>query len=344
MVHKVLVLRSSPIKYFVQSIPALAAIRKFHENDEVSVLTTKNLVRFCKKSGFFDKVWLDSQPEWFDVQGVYDIIKRLRAGNFAFIYDLDNTKRSEWYFRLMGFNKPLWNSSVVDWCSHPYIPEAKENEEYIHFQDTLRKQLSVANIHRTPNIDISYMKKRHNFDDLPEKFVMICAAGDKEKLGHKWDPVNYSELIDYMEVTYGLRSVLVGDDHNDYWINKYVIDNCRTAKPINYSGKTTIRGLINVAMKAQFCIGNETAPTHIAAYARAKTIMLCSRFSPPEKIAPRVKNLAIIEEHLLEDLSVDRVIYTVNNFAIKGSRHEQMQYRVAKEPTIEDPKEAELVR
>lgn len=338
MAQKILIIRSKPIKYFVQSIAAFAAIRKFHQDDEISILTDKSLVRFCKKSGFFDKVWLDSQPEWFDVLGIYDIIKRLRNGRFDVVYDLDNTKRSEWYFRLIGRHKPLWNSSVVDWCSHPYIPSS---DEIMHFQESLHNQLKVANIKRVPDIDISYMAKKHSFSDLPENFVMVCAAGDKEKKAHKWDPAAYAELIDILEERYKLKAILIGDDKDDYWINNNIVERCLTAKPVNYSGKTTLRGIINVAQKAKFCIGNDTAPTHIAAYANCRTIMFCSRFSPPELVAPRVKNLAVIEEAALENVTIERAIYTIDDFAL--SKKDPTEFEIIdKEKII--PEEAEFER
>lgn len=338
MARRILVLRAKPLKYFIQSIPAFSAIRKFHKDDEISILTDKSLVRFCKKSGFFDKVWLDSQPEWFDLPGIYDIMTRLRKGRFDIVYDLDNSKRSEWYFRLIGFNKPFWNSSVIDWCTHPYIP--KEDED-LHFQETLHNQLEVAGIKRVPDVDISYMATDKEHDDLPKNFVMICAAGDKDKLAHKWDPLGYAELIDHLEENLNLKSVLIGDDNDDYWMNDYIIDKCVTAKPINYSGKTNLRGIINVAMKAKFCVGNETAPTHIAAYSKCKTIMLCSRFSPPELVAPRVRNLAVIEEPMLENVSVERVLYTINDFAM--TNEEYKEYEVASEHK-DKPKEADFER
>jgi len=172
-VAKVLIIRFKPIKSFMQSVPSFAAIRKHHENDEISILTEKSLIRFCKKSGFFNKVWLDSKPLWFEPRGIIDIVKRLKRGNFDFVYDLDNSARSEWYFRLIGRKKPKWNSSIIDWCSHPYIEESKD---VLHFQDTLQNQLAVAGITKVPDIDLSFMEKPNVREHLPQNYVMICAA------------------------------------------------------------------------------------------------------------------------------------------------------------------------
>jgi ADP-heptose:LPS heptosyltransferase len=317
MKKKILIIRFEPLKYFIHCIPAFSAIRKKHENDEITILTEKSLVDFCKSSGFFDKVWLDAKPEWFQVMGVKDILRRLRAGKFDMVYDLQDDNRTKWYFKLIGYKKPRWNSSIVDWCSDHYpLP----NED-IHFQDFLLNKLKVSGIKSMPLIDISYMATDEG-SELPERFAMICSGGDRGKVAHKWHPVKYAEVIDYLHNTHKITSVLVGDGKNDRLINSLVAKQCINAKPINYSGKTTINGIISVAKKAAFCLGNETATTHIAAYAGCKTIMICSRFSPPEILAPRVKNLVVVEEPTLENVELNRVILAIEDFALVKEKDE----------------------
>jgi len=309
---KILIIRYKPLKYFIQCISAFAAIRNFHKDDEITILTEKSLVKFCKRSRLFDKVWLDAMPDWFEVPGVIDIIKRLRAGKFDVVYDLQNDKRSEWYFRLTGFRKPKWSSMVVKWCSYYYQPESYD----VHYQELVNGQVKAAGIKAVPQIDISYMASNDGTNDLPERFVMICSGGDKEKAPLKWDPVKYAEMIDSLFEKHGLQSVLVGDGGDDFWINNLVAQQCIKAKPINYSGKTSINGIIDMAKRAVFCIGNETSPTHIAAYSGCKTIMICSRFSPSELIAPKVKNLVLIEEPMLEDVTTERVLKVIEEVAL----------------------------
>ena len=292
-------------------IPAFAAIRKKHENDEITILTEANLVDFCKSSKFFDKVWLDAKPEWFQINGLKDLIRRLKAGKFDIVYDLQNDKRSAWYYRLIGYKKPYWNSSVVNWCSHYY----NVGDEELHFCDLIHNQLKIAGIKATPLINISYMASEEG-SELPANFAMICAAGDRAKLAHKWHPTKYAEIIDQLHVRHKITSVLVGAEGDDFYINSLIAKQCVIAKPINYSGKTNLNGVISLAKKASFCLGNETAPTHIAAYAGCKTIMICSRFSPAELLAPRVKNLAVIEEPTLENVEVDRVMSAIEDFGL----------------------------
>ncbi len=314
-------------------IPAFAAIRKRHENDEVVILTERSLVGFCKQSRFFDKVWLDVKPQWFQPSGIKDIMRRLKAGRFDMVYDLQNDKRSAWYFRLMGYHKPRWNSAAIDWCSHYYNP----GDEELHFQDHILNQLKITGIKAAPLIDISYMAN-DEANQLPERFAMICSGGDRDKLAHKWNPTKYAEVIDHLHERHSITSVLVGDGGDDVLINALVAQQCVKAKPINFSGKTSINGIISVAKKALFCIGNETATTHIAAFSGCNTIMMCSRFSPSELLAPRVKNLVVIEEPTLENVEVERAIMAIEDFALVEQHPDEFKaFRATGDGSLQKP-------
>ncbi len=308
MKKKILILAYTPLTYFIDCIPAFAAIRKHHANDEITILTEKSLVRFCKLSGFFDKIWLDSKPEWFMLPGVWDLHKRLKAGGFHAVYDLQNDERTGWYFRLMGRNKPLWSSSKVEWCSH-YSKSAPD----MHYQEVIHRQLRVAGIKHVPAIDLSAMEDDKDYA-LPEKFFMICCGGNRDNLAHKWHPLNYSMLIDRIYEQHGIQAVLVGNGADDAMMNSIVERQCAIAKPVNFTDRTSISGIISVAKRASFCIGNDTAPTHAAAYSGCKTVMFCSRFSPSEVVAPKVKNIAVVEEPYLENLSVERALEVLNSY------------------------------
>jgi len=69
--------------------------------------------------------------------------------------------------------------------------------------------------------------------------------------------------------------------------------------------------------------------------------MLCSRFSPPELLAPRVKNLAVIEEGSLKNLSVERVFEAIEEFGLKT--YSDTPYKVMGE-TKAAPPEADFER
>jgi len=327
---KILVIRHSPLKLFIHSIPAFNAIRKAHPDDEITILTERSLIKFCKRSGFFDKVWLDNKPEWFQFFAIKNLSDRLRRGKFDMVYDLQNDKKSRLYFKLLGFNKPHWNSSVLSWCSHPYTPE----DTTMHYQEILQKQLKVAGIKSVPQIDISYLAS-DEAEQLADNFVMICAGGNRENIAHKWDGLKYAEIIDMLYEKLGLDSVLIGD-RADMALNAFIASACVKTKPLELSGITSINSLISIAKKATFCLGNDTSPTHIAAFCGTKTLMFCSRFSPPEKIAPIVRNLAAIEELTLDNVDIERVWKAIEDFALVKDNNKFTGFRVAGKNNLEE--------
>jgi ADP-heptose:LPS heptosyltransferase len=252
-------------------------------------------------------------PIYLNILGIYEIISIIKNGKFDLVYDLQNDARSEWYFRLLGFRKPKWNSSNVKWASHYNKPDVN-----ISYQGNIINQIKLMGIKAAPMINLSAFSGSEKLD-LPDRYAMICACGNKENLGHKWNLENYSAVIDYLFEKHQIRCVLVGDGTKDVYRNNILESFCSKSKPINLSGKTSINGIISLSNNALFCLGNETAPTHIAAFSGTKTIMLCSRFSPPAFIAPQVNNLAVVEEDMLENLEISRVIEAIEAFALVKS-------------------------
>jgi ADP-heptose:LPS heptosyltransferase len=303
---KILVIKYRPTKEFVHSFSAFNAIRNHHKNDHITLLTEESLVALAKKSGFFNEVWLDSLPDWIDIPGVIDIVRRLRAGGFDRVYDLQNSKRSQWYFRLIGKNKPEW-SGAIPWCSHPYTPNS---DAEVHIEDKYSEQLKIAGIKQTPMVDLSHLASDiSRFNLNPKSYVMICPTTKTAGGAYQWDLDAYSDLVDYLYKS-GLVAVLVGKNE-DYYLLDYIHEQAPLSAPINLAGKTSVMDIIGLAKNAKFVIGNDTASTHIAALTGVPTIFLLSRFSPSELVAPRTKNVTTIEEPVLSNLPLDRVISAI---------------------------------
>jgi ADP-heptose:LPS heptosyltransferase len=318
MKRKILVIRYSPVKFFFHCLSAFRAIREKHIDDEIVLITEEQLAKIAKKSGCFDRVIIDKMSEWYDLLGVYENVKKLRAEKFDLVYDLQNDSRSEWHFRLIGYKKPEWNSSIIDWCSIPYkIPDG----ELPHFQDNIQAQLKRAGVKNFREVDLEFLEMEQKPDELPERYAMLCPAGNPENIAHKWEAEKYAELIDFLEVEHGIKSLLVGSAGYDHNINEFIIDNTTKSSALNIAGLTELHDLYTIAKYAVFCLGNDTAPIHMAAFAGAKTVMLCSRFSPADIIAPRVPNLAVIEEDSLIDIPLERVIKAVEEFGVISSEN-----------------------
>jgi hypothetical protein len=85
---------------------------------------------------------------------------------------------------------------------------------------------------------------------------------------------------------------------------------------IDLTGHTSISDLAAIGKAAAIAVGNDTGPLHVLAAVGAPTVILLSSASRASVSAPRGPNgewPAVIEEPVLADLSIDRVIATVSD-------------------------------
>ena len=69
---------------------------------------------------------------------------------------------------------------------------------------------------------------------------------------------------------------------------------------------------MNVAKGAQFALGNDNGPMHIAATANTKSFVLYSHASDPALCAQRGQDVTIIRRESMDDLSVDDVMASIS--------------------------------
>src|SRR4029077_1525786 len=58
--RRILVIRLSALGDFIQALGPFAAIRRHHQDDRISLLTTRPLAAFAQELGYFDEVLVDA--------------------------------------------------------------------------------------------------------------------------------------------------------------------------------------------------------------------------------------------------------------------------------------------
>src|SRR6185437_7533753 len=127
----------------VLAMPAFAAIRAFHANARISVLTTAPYAAWLNQAPWFDAVVVDERPDWWNFQGILRLRRTLTTPGFARVYDLQTSGRSSHYFRLFPRHmRPEW-SGIAPGSSHP---DRDPGRERMHDQERLTNQLRQAGI------------------------------------------------------------------------------------------------------------------------------------------------------------------------------------------------------
>lgn len=297
---RILVIRLGALGDFVQSFGPFEAIRQFHAKDEISLLTTKAFVGLAKRSPWFDHIIVDEKPSRINIFGLWRLKQKI-AG-FDMVYDLQTSRRSSRYFRLC--NTSMW-SGIAKGASHPHN---NPNRNDMHTLDRQRDQLIRAGIHYFPKPDLNWLTNGVDFS-IPQKPYIILAPGSSEHRHEKRWPANYFAQLAQMACKYDLLPLIIGTEQEKK-LAKIILEYCPMA--LDLTGKTSLLELGQLMQKATFVVGNDTGPMHMAALLGKSSVVLFSSASNPDLTAPRGKNVKIVYEPDLKNLSVKKVAQQLN--------------------------------
>lgn len=295
---KILVIKLGALGDFFQALGPMAAIRRYHADDHITLLTTAPFAELAHKSGYFDDVWLDVRPKWHQWAAWLDLKDRLNNGGFSRVYDLQNNDRTAMYFCLFK-PKPEW-SGIAKGASHRNSsPERTQGKAFDGHTQTLR----LAGIHHVRPDALEWMQPDHDFSAMPARYVLIFPGASPQHPEKRW-PAHHVKVICEKLLQQGVPPVLIGGP-----AEQEVCSEIAALSPdiINLAGQTTLYDLPHLARGAMGAIGNDTGPMHIAAQSGCKSLVLFSAKSDPKRHAPLGPYVATIQKSHLEDLQPDTV-------------------------------------
>src|SRR5690606_22141269 len=191
--RRILVIKHGAFGDVIQAEGALRDIHENHPDARITILTMPAYRALLARSPFIDEVIVDERAPRWRLDRMLALRKRLREADFDMVYDLQNSSRTNFYYRFMLRDR-RW-SGTAKGCSHPH--RAKDPKK-IRTLDRLAGQLADAGltIRHTRKPDISWLA-----DDVTailegagvrEPYIMLipgCSARHPEK---RWP--YYAEL------------------------------------------------------------------------------------------------------------------------------------------------------
>lgn len=300
----ILVIKLSALGDFVQATGAMKAIRDHHQGARITLLTTKTYAEWGRESGWFDDVLIDARPKIFDIKGILDLRRKLRAGNFTRVYDLQGSDRSHFYALLFLPRMPEWNG-ILPFCSHP---DKNPLRAKILGPARHRAQLQAAGILNVPDPDLSWIAADISRFHLPESFALLVPGAAAARPGKRWSSSGFIEVASHL-LDSGVTPVLLGAKGDAEAVHAV-----KMAVPgaISLLGQTDFSEIVALGRLARLAVGNDTGPMHLLAAAGCPMIVLFSGESNPQIHAPTGENVRILRETSLKDLPVERVIATIS--------------------------------
>lgn len=298
--ERILVIKLGALGDVVQATGPFKAIRAHHPEAHITLLTTAPYAPFLKPSGWFDAIWTDTRPGWRDPRGWCALRRRLCAGGFRRVYDLQTSGRSGLYFRLFWPSRPPEWSGIAAGCSHPHANRARDD---MHTVERQAEQLAMAGLAAVPAPTLDWVDADTARFGLTQPYALIVAGGSPHRPEKRWPVGNFTKLARGL-VARGITPVLIGA-RAEAAVNDKIATFCEGARDL--TGETGFADIVALARGAAVAVGNDTGPMHLIATAGAPSVVLFSQFSEPALCAPRGADVQVIRRPLLSELAVDEV-------------------------------------
>jgi ADP-heptose:LPS heptosyltransferase len=305
---RILVVKLGALGNVVQSFGPFAAIRRHHGTARITLLTTAPYAEWLASSPWFDAVWIDERPEWWDVPGWLRLRRRLLDGGFDRAYDLQTSGRSSRYFQLLPpGNRPEW-SGIAHGCA---LPDRDPNRNRLYDIDRQFGQLRQAGIAEREPADLSWSHGDISAFGLPRTFALLAPGSSPHRLLKRWPVARYRELAADLAARC-VTPVVIGTAPEQSLADAILH---RVRGGIDLTGRTDFGRLSSLARGATVAVGNDTGPMHLIAAAGCPSIVLFSRDSDPALCAPRGPRVSVLRRPDLGQLDVATVLHAVAEVA-----------------------------
>ncbi len=299
--RRILVLKLGALGNIILSLGPFAAIRRHHADAHITLLTLKPYAGWLADAPWFDDVWIDDRPEWWNLPGIVALRRRLAAGRFDRVYDLQTSSRSSRYFGLFARGtRPEW-SGIATGASHPDVDPERNR---LHDIDRQFGQLRAAGIATRAPADLSWTQGDIARFTIPTPFALLAPGCSPHRPAKRWPAESYGALAAWLD-TQRIVPVIVGSAEE-----RPLADTIRAAAPAarDLTGQTTLGDIASLARAAHLAIGNDTGPMHLIAAAGCRSVVLFSRDSDPALCAPRGPDVRVLRRPSLASLSPEDVL------------------------------------
>ena len=122
----ILIIKHGSLGDITQACGAIQDISENHSDDEIYLLTTKAYFDLFKKNKNIKDVILDKRLSRFNLIYLYSLMKTIKKYKFTKVYDLQNSKRTSFYKKILFPKSDLntWSSSETT------LPSESSKDEF----------------------------------------------------------------------------------------------------------------------------------------------------------------------------------------------------------------------
>ncbi len=300
-VARVLVIKHGAFGDIIQAQGAMRDIRESFPAAMIAVLSESGFSKIWQRCPYVDEIITDArEPRWrLDI--MWQLRRKLRAFDPDYVVDLQNSNRSAFYRRYL-LPKPVW--SFVDKAKSARSQFPKSMPSLERKAGQLRQSGLQCEHVMQPDIswfanDVSKILIEANVKRPFIALIPGCSARHPQKRWPYYGELAQALLDDGFDVV-----TVPGPDE---------IDLCAQIPGTMLTGGKFLDwfDLAGVLQQADFIVGNDTGPTHIAAHLDRPGLALFGAHTTARSTSIASRELEAIETDDLSKLTVETVLKQV---------------------------------
>lgn len=303
--RRILVIKLGGLGQLMLATGAMESIRFFHPQDHMVLLTGDLWADFAQTSGLFDEVWLDKLHSSADLVAMWKFRKWLISGKFDRVYDLDCNKRSNLYFRLMGFRKPQWCGDAK-WASHRYSnPYTDVTAKTLpHVYENYRHQLSLMGMTYHPRPNLKNFEADITKFALPQRYALVSAGGLYGVHYRRFPQELFEEICGWLQER-GITPLLIGAAKDVMLLHDmHRVMQSRGINTINLNDKTSLSEVASLARGAVMAVGNDNGVMQLIALAGCPSVLLAYPDNMPQFSVPASRTIRYVQPASMEQVNM----------------------------------------
>ena len=284
-VENILVVKLSALGDFFQALGPMKAIREHHPNAHITLMTTKAFAGFGRDCGYFNDVWVDEKPKWYNFTDWVDLSRRLNQAEFTRVYDLQNNDRTRMYFKLLReSNRPEWVGTAKKGSHYNGSDKRTQGTAFAGHVQTLR----LAGINTVTIDTLDWMDTDLSAFPIEKPYALLVAGCAPSRPNKRWPIENFVKIAQNLTDN-NIQPVLIGGE-NEEVINAAIKSEC--AQALDLTARTDLQQIACLGREAVLCVSNDTGPVHIIGVTGCPCyVAFSSKESQPHKHAPLGKNI-----------------------------------------------------
>ncbi len=307
----ILIIKHGSLGDIAQACGAIQDISENHSGDEIYLLTTKPYVDLFKKNKNINEAILDKRLSRFNIFYLYSLMKTIKKYKFSKVYDLQNSKRTSFYKRILFPKSDLntWSSSETTLPSESSKDEFDKKPVLDRFDHQLKTSGINTNHTMFPDFswscsDISKIKSEYKL----EKYIILFPFASAHLTSKRWP--YYNDLIKKIKENYNdAFKIIVAPGPNE--INEAKKINALSILDNNKA--LDITQLSTLIKNSSFVVANDTGPAHMTAHLNAKGLTLFGSHASAFLQSIERENFKTIQVDDLNKLSADKVFKKLSN-------------------------------